>query len=194
MRSQQAAGGDPAAMIVWFYSLENEKENRNLETGIFADEPTALAMKIFTRIKIDIETVSDPELRRKYGRTPCFVSIDPNGDELEMVKGKSATSRSRFKSFLVKTWTCLYEMKQKAFVKQMTKILDRLDKVSGKKTVLNAKKARLAKRPNAAKQRALAKEEAALTEAETSIQRDEAAVKRSCKLKMSFRAGEPAEK
>ncbi len=173
-------------MIIWFFSLENDKANKNLESGIFADEPTALAMRKFKRVKIDVETITDPKLRRKYGDTPCFISMDPLGNEIAMVAGKSATSRSRFKTFLGKTWKTLFDTAQKAFVKQMTGILNRLDKVSGKMTVLKAKETRLAKKPNASKARALAKEKAVLTAQETKIKSDEEEIKKSCKLKKEF--------
>jgi hypothetical protein len=192
--SELAISGGEKALIVWFFSLEDEKANKNLETGIFADEPTALAMRMFKCVKINIDSVTDADLRGKYGNTPTFVSMDPKGEEIALVSAKSATSRSRFKSFLTKSWTYLFEMSQKDFTKPMGKILDRLDKVSGKKTVLNAKKQRLAKRPNPAKQRALAREEAELNEIETEITRDEEAIKKSCLLKEKFRTVAPAEK
>jgi hypothetical protein len=182
-------------MIVWFYSLEDDRENKNLENGIFKDEPTALAMKMFSRVKIDIESVSDRDLKRKYGRTPTFVCLDPNGAELAVVSGKQATSRSRFKGFLEGSWNSLFETDVKKFTKDMREILDRLDKVNGKLTVLNAKKQRLARRPNARKQRELADEEKQLKEEEAVITKDEAEIKKACLLREEFRTPqEPVEK
>ena len=186
VKQARLGGGDPEALIVWFYSLEDEKENRNLESGIFADEPTALLLRKFKRVKIDIESVSDPKLRREYGTTPCFVSVDPEGAAIGKVAGKDSLSRSRFKGFVNDAWTTLYTMRDKDYLGQMKKILDRLDKVSGKMTVLNAKKTRLAKRPNPSKMRALAREEAELKEEEAKIQQDEEEIKKACTFRDKY--------
>ena len=50
-------------------------------------------MQVFRRIKIDVSSISDAPLRKKYGRTPNFVIIAPNADIVGSIVGKSATSR-----------------------------------------------------------------------------------------------------
>jgi len=138
---------------------------------------------MYRRIKIDIETVTDPKLKKKYGKTPCFVIVAPNAEVMGDISGRKAASRSRFKGFLNKTFSQLFKMAAKAYLKAMTQILNRLDSVSGKRTVLNAKKARLAKKPNPSKARALEKESRKLDEIEAKIEADEEAIKKSCVLR-----------
>ena len=149
---------------------------------------------MFRRVKIDVETITESRLKAKYGKTPNFVLITPNAEILAQLKGKSATSRSRFKGFLTGCWGKLFKMPAKRYLKSMTDILNRLDGVSGKRTVLNAKKARLAKRPNASKAAALEKESARLDEVEAKIEADEAEIKKRCVLKEKWIPGEDAEK
>ena len=179
-------GGAPGAMIVWFYSLEDEKENRNLESGLFKDEPTALSLKMFKRVKIDIETVTDRQLTKKYGKTPGFVLLDPQGGVLGQLSGKKASSRGSFKGLLSKSWSRLFTMKQRDYLKQMTKILNRLDSIDGKLTVVKAKEARLAAKPNPAKKRELAKEKAELDAEKTKIEGAESEIKKRCSLKEEY--------
>jgi len=171
---------------VWFHSLEDAKVNRALETSTFADEPIALMMQVFRRVKIDIESVTEKKILSKYGKTPCFVIITPTAEVLGILKGKSAGSRSRFKGFLSKSFSQLFKTPVKAYLKAMTGILNRLDSVSGKRTVLNAKKARLAKKPNAAKARSLERETKKLDEVEAKIEADEEEIKKACVLKKKW--------
>ena len=150
-------------------------------------------MQVFRRIKIDVSSISDAPLRKKYGRTPNFVIIAPNADIVGSIVGKSATSRSRFKGGLSKAWATLFKTTSKAYLKSMTGILNRLDSVSGKKTVLNAKKARLAKKPNAKKLAALEREAAKLDEVEREIEADEEEIKKRCVLKAKWLPAEDGE-
>jgi hypothetical protein len=173
-------------MIVWFFSLEDDKANRNLESGLFKDEPVALSLKMFKRVKIDVETISDDRLLKQYGKTPGFVILDPQGGILGQLAGKKASSRGTFKSLLSKSWGKLYTMKQRDYLKQMTKILNRLDSIDGKLTVIKAKEARLQAKPNPGKARALAKDKAVLETEKADIEADEAAVKKNCALKPAY--------
>ena len=181
-------------MIVWFFSLEDEKDNRNLESGLFKDEPTALSLKMFKRVKINVETISDEGLLKEYGQTPGFMILDPKGGVLGQLTGKKASSRGSFKSLLSKSWGALYTMKQRDYLKQMTKILNRLDSIDGKLTVIKAKEARLAAKPNPGKSKALAKEKAELEAEKTSIETDESTIKKNCALKPEYLAEGAAEK
>ena len=141
---------------------------------------------MFRTVKIDVEGIDDSKLRHEYGETPGFLVVDPHKNELLHIRGRRAVSVSRFKGFVGKCWGKLFEMRQRDFLKGMKKILDRLDKVSGKKTVLQAKKARLEGRPNARKAREIAQEEQELAEEEASIQRDEEEIKKRCKLRDEY--------
>jgi hypothetical protein len=182
----EGLSGEPRAVIVWFYSREDEKINRGLESGIFKDEPTALALQMFKRVKIDVETITLAPLKKAYGHTPTFVVIDPKGAILGKVAGKKASARSGFKGLVSKVWGQLFTMKQRDYQKLMTKILNRLDSVDGKLTVIRAKEARLATKPNAGKTKALAKEKAALAIVKEKIEADEAEIKKRCTLKPEF--------
>ena len=162
------------------------KENRGLESGIFRDEPTALALQMYKRVKIDVETITLESLKKAYRSTPGFVVIDPKGVVLGKITGKKATARSGFKGLLSKTWGQLFTMKQRDYLKLMTKILNRLDSVDGKLTVIKAKEARLATKPNAGKSRVLAKEKAALAVEKEKIEADEAEIKKRCTLKSEY--------
>lgn len=186
VKNERLTGGDPEPFVVWFYSREQEKDNRTLETGTFADEGVALLMQRFKRVKIDVDTIKEAALAKEYGETPGFVVIDPNGEVMATLAGKAAMSRSRFKGFLGHCWDRIFTMSQKEYTKLMGKILDRLDRVSGSLTVLQAKKARLAKRPNPGKARQLEKEEAALKEEEAKIVADEDEIKKACGLRDKY--------
>jgi hypothetical protein len=187
-------GGEARPLCVWFYSLEDERENRTLETSIFNNESVALSLRMYRTVKIDVESIKDGKLREEYGQTPLFVVIDPLKVELSRIAGKRAVSVSRFKGFVAKSWASLFEMRQRDFLKQMTKILDRLDRVSGQLTVLRAKKARLARKPNPAKARALAKEEEKLNQEQAQIEADEEEIKKRCVLKKKYREQDEPEK
>ena len=186
VKLESLGGGAPGAMIVWFFSLEDEKANRNLESGLFKDEPTALSLKMFKRVKINVETITDDGLLKEYGKTPGFVILDPKGGVLGQLTGKKASSRGSFKSLLAKSWGKLFTMKQRDYLKQMTKILNRLDSIDGKLTVIKAKEARLAAKPNAGKSRALAKDKAVLEAEKAKIEGDEAEIKKNCSLKEEY--------
>ena len=108
--------------------------------------------------------------------------------------GKAATSRSRFKGFVAKAWTKLFVMPQKSYIKQMSRILDRLDRIAGQETVIRTKRARLARRPNAAKEAALDKEEAKLEEQKAKVEEDEENIKKLCKLRPKYAKPPKAEK
>jgi hypothetical protein len=185
-------GGAPRPVVVYFYSLEDERENRTLDTTVFCDEGVALSLRMFRCVKIDVETIDDRALRKQYRETPGFLIVDPHAQVMDRIAGKSAVSVSRMKGFVGKSWNKLFTMRQRDYLKGMKKVLDELDKLSGKKTVLNAKKARLASRPNPSKARALQKEEEELAKWEARIQKDEEDIKKKCTLKKEW-LEDPAE-
>jgi hypothetical protein len=170
-------------VVVWFYNLEDEKENKTLETTVFCDEGVALSLRMFRTVKIDVESITDADLKKKYGDTPGFVIVDPHAQVMSQATGRSALSASRFRSFVGDAWDKLFTMRQKDYLKEMKGILDELDKLSGKKTVLEAQKARLAARPNPAKAKELQKDAEELAKWEAQIQKDENDIKGRCTLK-----------
>ena len=178
---------DARPTLVWFYSIEDEKENRSCEASVFANEKLGLALKRFRCVKIDVESITDARMRREYGsKTPAFRMIDPAGKTVATIAGKSATSLSRFRGMVTSTWRKMFTMDQGAFVKKMTKILDRLDRVTAKRTVLAAKKQRVEQRGQRAKLAAIAKDEEELAALEQEIEKDEKKVIDGCQLKAVF--------
>ena len=91
-----------------------------------------------------------------------------------------------------KVWAASYDLQLKAYVKEMMKILDRLDKVGQKKTAIERDRARLVKKPNARKQRALEAEEAKLVKEQARIADAEKKVVERVQLKEMYRATEAA--
>ena len=180
---------NPQPTLVWFFSLDNERENQSCESTVFQNEQVGLALKRFRCVKIDVESIQDARLRERYGRsTPAFHVIDPAGKTVSKLEGKSATSLSRFNGMLKGTWGRMFTVSQRAFVKDMTKILDRLDRVTAQRTVLNSKKQRLEEKGNRAKLAALARDEAELAEQQTEIEQDEQQIIERCELRKEFRA------
>ena len=155
-----------------------------------------VAAGILARAPGDVESISDSELRKKYSSTPGFLILDPHAGVMAQTSGRSATSASRFRGFVGQAWDKLFTMRQRDYLKEMKGILDELDKLSGKKTVLQAQKARLATRPNPAKARELQKDEEELAKWEAQIQKDEQDIKSRCTLQEEWvkPAEEAAEK
>ena len=178
---------DPRPTVVWFFDIEDDAANRSCETTVFQNERLALSLKRFRLVKIDVESITDAKMRREYARnTPAFHVIDPAGKTLASLAGKNATSLSRFNGMIKTSWGKLFSQSQGKFVKQMTKILDRLDRVTAQRTVLNAKKQRLEQRGQRGKLAKLAREEEELAEAEEKIEQDERKLIESCRLKKIY--------
>ena len=72
-----------------------------------------------------------------------------------------------------KTWNKSFDTKLRTYAKGITKILDRLDRLTGKQTILGQQRARLAQKPNPRKAAALKKEETVLKQEEAKILEDE---------------------
>ena len=184
---------NPRPTVVWFFSVEDERENQSCETTVFQNEQVGLSLRRFRLVKIDVESIQDGKFRQRYARTtPSFHFIDPSGKTVTKIEGKQATSLSRFSGTLKQTWATMFAMNQRTFVKAMTKILDRLDRVTAQRTVLEAKKRRLQDKPNRAKSAAIAADEAELVKVEEKIQEDEQAVIDRCVLRKEFRTEKDA--
>ena len=184
-------GGEVKPLVVWFYSLDDERRNRTLETSVFCEEGIALSLKMFRTVKINVESIGDSRIKKKYGDTPGFFFYDPKKELLASIIGGRAVSVSKFKGVVERAWAPLFETRRRDFIKAMKKILDRLDKVSGNKTVLQAQKTRLAQKPNARKARQIRQEEAELAAEEAKIKADEDEIMKRCKLRKKYL--EPAE-
>jgi hypothetical protein len=173
--------------IVWFYSVEDDRANQVCEGTIFQNEQIGLSLKRFRCVRIDVDEISDSKLRTQYDNTPSFVVYDPKGETVAKLEGRSATSTSRFSGMVRQAWGKLFTMKQKDFVKSMTKILDRMDRVSSQQQVLTAKKQRAEKKGNRAKLAAIAREEAELNAVLAEVQDDETAILERCQLRAEYR-------
>ena len=179
--------GEGRPTLVWFYSLDDERENRTCEGTVLQNEQVGLALKKFRCVKIDVESIDDARLRKEYSRTPAFLIIDPKGETIGKIEGKSATSLSRFNGMVRSAWGRLFTVAQKPYVKDMTKILDRLDRVSSQKIVLAAKKQRAEAKGQRSKMAAIAREEQSLKDAETEIQKDEREILAKCDLRDTYK-------
>lgn len=190
--AKSASGAAVRPTVIWFYRPEDIEENDKLEANLFENETVGLAFKRFHTYRVNVETIDRDELAKKYAKTPAFRFFDPAGEPAGTLSGRRVSSLSGFTRFVEKVWAESYDLQLKAYVKEMTKILDRLDKVGQKKTAIERDRARLVKKPNARKQRALEAEEAQLAKEEARITEDEKKVVEKVRLKEQFRATEAA--
>lgn len=165
---------DNRPAVVWIYDPEDDSANQRCEANIFRNEQVGIALKKFRTLRIDVDAISSQKIREEYAkRAPSFHFFDPKGEFLTKVEGKKATSLSSFSRLMDKTWNKSYNTKLRTYAKGMTKILDRLDRLTGKKTILTQQLARLAQKPNPRKAAALKKTETALAKEEAKILEDE---------------------
>ncbi len=185
-----ASRKDVLPTVVWIYDLEAEKVNRSLETKIFQDLKVGLALKRFTCLKGNIETIPDERLAEKLRKqAPVFYFFDPAGKSFTVLKGKKGASRSRFYSTVEKLWSASFKVKLRDFAKKMTKVLDRIDKIEKEKTLLEAKMKRAEGKPG--KLRGLTKQKDKLKDEEDEILADEQKLLADCKVKDEFTSKKP---
>ena len=190
LQSVVAARKDVLPTVVWIYDLEDDKVNRALETKIFQDLKVGLALKRFTCLKGNIETIPDENLAAQLRKqAPVFYFFDPAAKSFAVLKGKKGASRSRFYKTVEKLWSASFQVKLRDFAKKMTKILDRIDKVEKKKTLLEAKISRAEGKPG--KLRGLKREKDKLKDEEDEILEDEQELLADCKVKDEFTSGKP---
>ena len=166
-----AADSKPA--VVWMYRPDDDRTNANCNANIFNNEGVGIAMKKFRTYRVNWHDIPTETLQEEYKNTPAFFFFDPTGKLISKSQGKKVDSLSAFTKALDATWGKSFTGKLRAYQKSMTKILDRLDRVEGRKLVLDQSKARLAAKPNARKQRALDKEDSELSELLAKIEADE---------------------
>jgi hypothetical protein len=192
-----AAGADIRPIVVWFYRPDEVEENDKLEANIFQNETVGLAFKRFHTFRVNVDTIDREELAERYAKTPAFRFFDPAGESVATLSGRRVTSLSGFTRYVEKAWGLSYDLNLKRYVKEMTKILDRLDKVGVKKQAIERDRARLAKKPNPRKLRAVEAEEAALEKERALIAEDEKEVLDQVQLREKYQKtkdGETAKK
>jgi len=133
-----------------------------------------------------VDTIGRDELAKKYGRTPSFKFFDPAGEPIGLMSGRRVTSLSAFTRYVEKVWAKSYSYGLKKYVKDMTRILDRLDKIGQKKASIERDRVRLVKKPNARKLRALEVQEEKLKKEEATISADEKKIIAKVELKDAF--------
>jgi len=181
---------DVLPTVVWIYDLENDKLNRSLETKVFQDLKVGIALKRFTCLKGNIETIPDEKLADQLRkRAPVFYFFDPAGKLYATLQGKKGTSRSRFYKTVEKLWSASFNVRLRDFNKKMTKILDRIDKVEKEKDLLEAKMKRAEGKPG--KLRGLARQQDKLKAREEEVLEDERKLLADCTLKDEFVSGDP---
>jgi hypothetical protein len=156
-------------VVVWICDAEDDRGNDQLEKKIFYDEKVGLAMKRFICLRGDIQALpNEQEAEKLYRQAPLFYFFDPAGKEFtKPLYGKRASSRSGFCKVLEKLWDKSFELSLKDYSKQMSDILDELDKLEGQKTRLTDQIDRAADNPRKLAQ--LKKEEEELQAAEAEI-------------------------
>jgi hypothetical protein len=102
---------------------------------VFQNEPIALSLRKLRCVRIDISSVTDPELKAEYGKTPSLRLIDPKGVCLGKVDGKGQIiALPKVSGLIKKGWSKMFTMSQGSFVRKMTKILDGYDRINAKRT------------------------------------------------------------
>jgi hypothetical protein len=178
---------DSRPTLVWFFDLEDEDLNRKCESTVFSNEKLGLALKRFRCVKIDVQSIAEDRLRREYAsQTPAFRIIDPAGETLAVMQGPRATSLSRFRGMVSSAWRKMFTMSQDNFVRKMTDILNRLDRVNSQKTVLDSQKKRYQERGNRRKLAEVERDAEELAAEQKKIEQDEEAIKEACSLRDSY--------
>ncbi|MEN8151373.1 MAG: hypothetical protein ABFS86_16270 [Planctomycetota bacterium] len=188
----RATGAEVRPIVVWFYRPDQAKENDKLEASVFQNETVGLAFKRFYTYRVNVDTIDREELVKRYGKTPSFRFFDPAGEPVATLTGRRVSSLKGFTRCVEKAWGLSYDLNLKSYVKEMTKILDRLDKVGQKKTAIERDRARLAKKPNPRKQRSLEADEAKLAKEEARITEDEGKLLDKVQLKEKFQKKPPS--
>jgi len=182
----KASGADIRPTVIWFYRPDEVDTNDKLEANLFQNETVGLAFKRFHTWKVNVDTIGRDEIAKKYGRTPSFRFFDPAGEPIATMSGRRVTSLSAFTRYVEKAWGKSYAYGLKAYVKDMTKILDRLDKIGQKKASIERDRARLAKKPNARKLKALDVQAENLAKEEATIGEDEKKIIAKVELREEF--------
>jgi hypothetical protein len=177
-------------IVIWICDAEDDKGNINLEKKIFNDEKVGLAMKRFICLKGEIQTLPDEREAALLARkAPLFYFFDPAGEQFgKTLYGKRASSRSGFCSELEKLWDFSFSTKLKVYHKEMSKLLDRLDKLESEKTRLTSQMDRAADNPP--KLAKLKKEEEELKAEEEKLEKEEQEILASVKLSPEFAKGD----
>jgi len=174
---------DSKPAVVWIYRPDDEQVNNSCNANIFNNEGVGIAMKKFRTYRVNWHDMPTEKLQKEYENTPAFFFFDPTGKLVTKTRGKKVDSLSTFTKALSATWDKSFTGRLRAYQKSMTKILDRLDRVEGRKQVLDQGKARLAAKPNPRKQRALDKEESELNDLSAKIEADEQKLLGSVKVR-----------
>ncbi len=186
-------GADATPAVVWLYTPADEKAMRACDTNIFRNERIGIALKKFRCYRVNIEEIDSREIREEYLRAaPSFLFFDPAGDQTAHLTGRKAMSLSGFSSVVGKTWNLSFTVKLKPYTKDMTNILDRLDKVNGRTQILEQSRARLDSKPNARKKRKLQAEAETLRAEKETIVEDEQEILASVELRSKYRPAEQA--
>ncbi len=173
--------------LVWILDGEDDRKNDLLEKKLFSGESVGLALKRFTCLLGDVQTIPDERRAARLARRlPLLYFYDPGGKLFARLSGRRAASRAAVSGRIGKLWNLSFEMSLKTYTKRMSSILDRLDRVEGKKLLLAAKKERAAGDP--AKLGKLEKEERKIRAEEEKVLREERELLSACRLRAEFRS------
>jgi hypothetical protein len=186
-------GPDAAPAVVWLYTPADDKAMTACDTNIFRNEQVGIALKKFRCYRVNVEEIGNRELREEYLRgAPTFRFFTPAGEQIGQVTGKKALSLSGFSSMLERSWDLSYTVRLKAYTKNMTRILGRLDKLSAQAQILEQDRARLVAKPNPRKAQKLEREAEELKAEKDQLAEDERELLAGIQLRPEFRPTEQA--
>jgi hypothetical protein len=185
-QSSDSPSADSTPAVVWIYDPSDEKDNASAQSNLFQNEGVGIALKKFRTLRVDVTAIRSERVKELYKSTPAFRFYDPSGELVGILEGRNSDSLSSFSSLLERTWDKSFTVRLRGYTKQMTKILDRLDRFDGQKQVLDQNLARLSGKPNARKQRQLEKESEELEKVAREIAEDEQELLASVKLRDDF--------
>ncbi len=178
---------DDSPSVVWIYRADDDKANQACNANIFQNEQVGIALKKFRCYRVDVDAIPDDRVRKTYEKmSPSFLFFDPAGDGVAKAQGRRATSLSGFSSAMERTWNTSFAQKLRGYTKQMTRILDRMDRLDGQKQILSQNRTRLAQKPNPRKQRALDREAEELKGEEEKVLQDEQKLLESVAVRPQF--------
>ena len=190
VRNALSARKEVLPAIVWIYDLEDEKSEKALESKVFGDMKTALALRRFVCLKGNLETIPSGKLIRDLRkRGPVFFFFDPAKNLFSRLEGKKAISKSRFYGVVQKLWGESFDLKIRSFTKAMGGVLDEIDEVEKKKQLLATKEARAA--GTAGKLAKIRREKAKIEAMEKKVLKEEEELLASCKVRDRYLKGEP---
>src|SRR5262249_51815248 len=126
--------------IVYFYDGRKAHDNEKLNDVLFrTNETVGTGARGFNTLKLDITKIHREDLKAEYGKSvPKFCFYSHTGELISKTEG--SVTLPLFLSALTKAFNAEYSIPLDKFVKLHRTILDRLDRVNGKKQAVTEKR------------------------------------------------------